>query len=696
LTRSPSYGNIGKYHIGLKQAKEVKSMGGRKLRWIIIPAVVFALAFGLVGTALAQPVPQMVDVLIGFDREPGPAEQALVNRAGGTIKYTYHLVPAIAASLPEAAIKGLLRNPNVTSIEPDVKVYAIDTELDDSWGVKRIGAGAVHDGGNKGSGVKVAIIDSGIDYTHPDLDAYYADGYDFVNDDANPMDDYGHGTHCAGIVAAEDNDSGVVGVAPEASLYALKVLGADGSGSYSDVIAALQWAVDNGIEVTNNSYGSSGDPGETVKEAFAKSYTAGVLHVGAAGNSGNPPGRGDNVIYPARWDSVIAVGATDQGDKRARWSSTGTDLELVAPGVDIYSTLLGDTYGEKSGTSMSCPHVAGTAALVIAGEGLTNVEIRTRLQQTADDLGEAGFDTKYGYGLVDADEAAPAPAVGAPTVSITSPADGSTFHVNGFITFGGTASDTEDDDLTASLVWTSSIDGEIGTGGSFSTTLSEGQHTITASVTDSDGNTGSASISVAVVNDAPVVTILQPDDGATFDSGASITFEGTASDTEDDDLTASLVWTSSIDGEIGTGGSFSTTLLSDGNHTITAEVTDSGAKTGSSSISITVGAPSEPTTVSVSSITYDTEGGRYQDMHLLITVALIDDLGDPVAGASVSIDIILDSSFYGSGTGTTGTDGTVTFKANIAPSGTYSTTVTDVTAEGLTWDGGTPDNSYTK
>lgn len=358
----------------------------------------------------------LVKVLIGFKEKPGPPEQALVKGFGGKIKYTYHLVPAIAASVPEVAIEALQKNPNVTQVELDSMVYALDGELDNSWGVKRIGAGIVHYFGNKGVGVKVAIIDSGVDYGHVDLDANFETllGYDFVNDDNDPMDDNGHGTHVAGTVAAEDNDIGVVGVAPMANLYALKVLNSSGSGYYSDVIAALQWCVDKNIQVTNNSYGSSGDPGETVKAAFDNSYNNGngVLHVAAAGNSGNRYGVGDNIIYPAKYDSVIAVAATDQSDKRAGWSSTGPDLELSAPGVAINSTLLGGGYGEKSGTSMASPHVAGTAALVIAA-GIPDV--RGQLQSTADDLGPTGLDSKYGWGLVDADEAAGVETLPPPT-----------------------------------------------------------------------------------------------------------------------------------------------------------------------------------------------------------------------------------------------------------------------------------------
>jgi len=375
----------------------------------ILGALVFALILGAFSTPDALAAPENVKVLIGFKQRPGPAEQALVRGAGGDIKYTYTIVPAIAANIPEVAIQGLLRNPNVVLIEPDIEVYAIG-ELDNTWGVKRISAGDVHDSGNMGTGVKVAIIDTGVDYTHPEFDSnYYKGGYDFVNRDYDPMDDNGHGTHVAGTVAAKKNDVSVVGVAPEVALYALKVLDRNGSGNYSDVIAALQWCVEKGIQVTNNSYGSSRDPGTNVKQAFDNAAAAGILHVAAAGNSGNRGGGGDNVEYPARYESVIAVAATDQNDARATFSSTGPAVELAAPGVSINSTYLGGEYKTLSGTSMASPHVAGVAALVIAS-GITGTDVvRQKLQSTADDFGASGRDNMYGYGLVNAAKAAISP-----------------------------------------------------------------------------------------------------------------------------------------------------------------------------------------------------------------------------------------------------------------------------------------------
>ena len=435
----------------------------------------------------------LVKVLIGFKEKPGKAQQAMVKGVGGQIKYTYNLIPAIAASVPEVAIEALKKNPNITDVELDSMVYALDTELESSWGVERIGAGDVHDSGNKGTGIKVAIIDSGIDYLHEDLKANYIEGWDFVNNDSDPMDDDGHGTHVAGTVAAEDDSGGVIGVAPEASLYALKVLNKEGVGYVSDVILAVQWATENEIQVINMSLG--GRKNIFLEWACDSAYSNDLLLVAAAGNGGA-------VIYPAAYSSVIAVSATDSNDDLAYFSSTGKQVELAAPGVDINSTLLGGGYGEKSGTSMASPHVAGTAALVWkANPSWSNDKVRAKLQETAEDIGLST--REQGYGLVDADEAAGVPSTPTntpPTVSITSPADGSTFDSGALILFEGTASDTEDGNLTADdLVWTSSIiDGPIGIGGSFSTILSDGTHIITANVTDSGNKTGSDSIGITV------------------------------------------------------------------------------------------------------------------------------------------------------------------------------------------------------
>jgi len=322
------------------------------------------------------------------------------------------------------------------------------------------------------------------------------------------MDIDGHGTHVAGTIAAEDNEVGVVGVAPGAKLYAYKVL-EGGSGFSSDIIAALEQAVIDGIQVTNNSYGSSGDPGELVKAAFDNTYAAGMLHVAAAGNEGNPPARGDNVIYPARWDSVIAVAATDESDNRARWSSTGLEVELSAPGVNINSTLPDDSYDAKSGTSMASPHVAGTAALIITAGITGNDAVRQQLVDTADDLGDAGWDTKYGHGLVDAYEAAaPAgnlmPVANAGSDQTVTDSDGNGVEA---VTLDAYASYDPDGTITA-YEWTES--GEVLSNGvSFTDSFAAGTHIVTLTVTDNEDATATDEVTVTVMEVAtyPTVTV---------------------------------------------------------------------------------------------------------------------------------------------------------------------------------------------
>lgn len=652
-----------------------------------------AMSVGTVGTSLlisqAANAPQKVDVIIGFTQTPGPSEQALVRGQGGTIKHSYHLVPAIAASIPEAAIQGLLNNPRVTSVDLDGTVYAIDAELDNTWGVKRIGAGTVHDGSNKGTGVKVAIIDSGIDYTHPDLDANYAGGYDFVNADTDPMDDNGHGTHVAGTVAAEDNDIGVVGVAPEARLYGLKVLNASGSGSFSDVIAALQWAVDNRIRVTNNSYGSGSDPGSIVKAAFDNSAAAGVLHIAAAGNSGNPKGKGkgNNVGYPARYDSVVAIAATDDSDNRASFSSTGDQVELAAPGVSINSTKLGGGYIEFNGTSMASPHVAGSAALVIAAgitdknnNGLINDEVRQALNNTAFDLGAVGRDSLYGFGLVN---------VAAAVASITPTATG---------TISGTVTDATTLSVISGATVTDGIrSATTDVNGAYSiTSVPEGTYTVAASAngynSTSQSNVAVTADTTTIVDFALTAIVYGVVEGTVIDSitlnpisGATMT-DGTRQATSD------------------ATGYYLITDVPEGTYTVTASAT--GYQDASQSISVAGGATSiahfsmqavtQATSVIVDSVSYATEGGRNQGKHLLTTLALVDDLGSVVSGASVSITLNHDSGTSWNGTGTTGTDGTLTFSLKNAPSGHYETKITGVSATELTWNGITPANGFDK
>ena len=338
--------------------------------------------------------PQEYPVLVSYS---GDINQVLTK---SEILHKYKVVNAVAARLSGDRINQLSKNPKI-KIERDSQVKITDTELDNSWGVKQIGAGIAQAEGITGAGVKVAIIDTGINYTHPELAAVYKGGYDFVNNDADPMDDNGHGTHVAGIIAAADNGVGVVGIAPNVELYAIKVMDANGSGSWSVILAGLDWAVANGVQITNNSYGGQ-DYSSIVEAAFQNAWNNGILSIAAAGNSGGDSTK-DTTLYPARYNSVMAVAATDTNKVRTSFSSTGPATEISAPGLNINSTWLGGGYKVLSGTSMASPHVVGVAALVkSAHPDWDNKTIRGQLDAGADDLGITGYDNLYGFGLVNA------------------------------------------------------------------------------------------------------------------------------------------------------------------------------------------------------------------------------------------------------------------------------------------------------
>ncbi len=350
-------------------------------------------------------------VIVGFHQMPETSVMALTQKVKDKNERRYHLINAISARLSEEEIEDLKKNKNVAYIEEDGIVMAAQSlEYINAWGVLHISADIAHASGNKGAGVKIAVIDTGIDYTHEDLDGNYAGGYDFVFDDNDPFDDntISHGTHVAGIIAAEENGIGVIGVAPEAELYAIKVLDGAGFGLASWVIAALEWAVDNGMDIANLSL--EGPHLESLQAACDNAYNAGVLLVAAGGNTNGGP-----VSYPAAYESVIAVTGTDADDVRAYFSPVGPELELAAPGVDILSTVVPTEgngwsyYSSLSGTSQAAPHVAGTAALLFSanpqdanGDGMINDEVREILQITALDLGDQGRDSVYGFGLVNA------------------------------------------------------------------------------------------------------------------------------------------------------------------------------------------------------------------------------------------------------------------------------------------------------
>jgi subtilisin len=315
----------------------------------------------------------------------------------GMVKFVYPEIQAVAADLSDKEIAELRAGGTVRYIEPDYIVTALDPTI--PWNIQQINADKVQAANINGTGVRVAVIDTGIDYTHPDLIGVYAGGYNVLTGTGDPMDDNGHGTHCSGILAATGSRRGIYGTAPGISLYGVKVLAANGSGRISDVIQGIYWAKNNSMQVASMSLGSS-DDSEALHDAVDDAAANGVLIVAAAGNSGVASGIGDTIRYPAKYDSVLAVAAVNKYHHRASWSSTGSNLSVSAPGVNIRSTIPGAAYATYSGTSMATPHVAGVAALVYSAHpGWTNQQVRQQIESTATPLGNSWF---YGAGLVNA------------------------------------------------------------------------------------------------------------------------------------------------------------------------------------------------------------------------------------------------------------------------------------------------------
>lgn len=364
------------------------------------------------------------DMIVTFHNPPGAAEEALIRQAGGRIERRLDFIRGAQVSVPEGAVESLRRHPAVASLQNNNRVgiapsplrplsprsgsrFSPVGEYDPSWGVQRMGANILHDMAAKGATIKVAILDTGIDKTHPDLKknpdlSPVVAEKDFMFDDADATDDsiVSHGTHVAGIIAARSNGKGVVGVAPDVELYVAKVLDRNGFGLEATIEKGIEWAIEKNVDIINMSMQLP--VSEAMRKALADAEKAGILVVAAAGNS-----NGQEMPYPESYDKVIFVTATDRNDALALFSAVGARADFAAPGVQITSTIRGGGYGELSGTSMAAPHVTGAAALLLSagpkdldGDGKADFrDVRLQLQQLALDLGEGGRDAHFGFGL---------------------------------------------------------------------------------------------------------------------------------------------------------------------------------------------------------------------------------------------------------------------------------------------------------
>ncbi len=293
--------------------------------------------------------------------------------------------PQSFADINIPSIKDMLSNIEIANEEAPLSIPNNDNQKEEQndeipWGIAKVDAETAWNTTTMGEGAKVAILDTGATFSHPDLSSNYDGGYNAINPELAPTDDHGHGTHVAGTIAAIKDDKGVVGVAPKATIYGVKVLDGAGGGSYSSIIAGIEWCVENDINVINMSLGGRYSI-ESFHDAIKIATEKGVTIVCAAGNDSGA------VNYPAKYAETLGISATTSSDAIAYFSSRGPEIDFAAPGYNIYSTAKDGTYTTMSGTSMACPHVAGLAALAVSlgHNGLDDV--KTSLTNAAVDIG---------------------------------------------------------------------------------------------------------------------------------------------------------------------------------------------------------------------------------------------------------------------------------------------------------------------
>jgi serine protease len=396
----------------------------------------------------------------------------------------FHIINAFAADLSDAEVAALKRSPEVEWVEPVFERHVLDDTIQQGqqtipYGVNMVNAPAVwpvtRGKGTDGRPIHVAVIDTGVDRNSPELKRAYKGGYNFVSSNSDPQDDYGHGTHVAGTIAADDDNAGIVGVASDVDLFAVKVLNQCGSGSTDTILNGVQWVVDQknsvgGDWVVNMSLGGP-EFSAAEQAAYQAASDAGVLIFAAAGNSyiDNPV---DGLSYPAGYPSVISVGAVDSAMRIASFSQRGPDLKVVAPGVAVLSTVVAEQVStadgqafpgeqmaasKRNGDSFCLPRPALTGTLVDCGHGLSSEFPSSVVGNVA--LIERGGTDLLGTTLTFATKAKNAKAAGATAAIIYNNVDGS------FSGTVGTLNSVSDVPLTLSMARTDglALKGKLGT-----------------------------------------------------------------------------------------------------------------------------------------------------------------------------------------------------------------------------------------
>ena len=472
--------------------------------------LVTILFVGTIIRSLAEPASVPGEILVKFKAgTPASTRSAIHRQNGSKVIETAAALDVARVTAPkgrELSHAGRYKQSRwVEFAEPNYVASVSETTpsdpyfLPNQWDMQRIQAPAAWDITCGLDSVIVAVVDTGVDYNHPDLAARIVAGYDFYNGDSDPIDDHGHGTSVAGVIGAStDNGIGVAGITWHPKVMPIKVASASGSAPYYAIARGITYAADNGARVVNISIAGSMSS-STLTNAVDYAYQRGCLVVAASGNNAVSV-----VYYPAGCPNALAVGASDQYDQLTSYSNYGSALDVVAPG-SAYTTTRGGGYGGFGGTSSATPHAAGVAALVISmNPYLSAAEVAGIVTASADDLGAPGWDQYTGWGRVNAYNAVlstpssvgdppPAQDTQPPSAAIVSPANGAT--VSGAITLTASANDN----VGVSAVEFFVDGASVGKGGSVyslawdSRTVGNGSHALTAKAADLAGNVGASS-----------------------------------------------------------------------------------------------------------------------------------------------------------------------------------------------------------
>jgi subtilisin family serine protease len=521
-------------------------------------------------------------------------------RSQGRIGSLEARIVEVPAGAEDALAEALSHHPGIEFAEKDMEVPPLLTPNDpyfgSAWHLAKIQSPAAWDS-TTGAGVVVAILDSGVNGSHPDLSAQMVPGWNSVSGNADTADINGHGTAVAGTVAAATNNAaGVASVAWGAKLMPVRITNdSTGYAYWSNVASGLSWAADHGAKVANISYAVSGS--STVSSAAQYFQGRGGVTVVSAGNDGTNPGYADNPY-------MVTVSATDSSDAKASWSNYGPFVDVAAPGVSIATTTNSGGYGNWSGTSFSSPVAAGVVALIMnANPSLSPAQAVQVLEDSADKPSGLDFDPNYGHGRVNAagavQQAANAQAqdTQAPVAAIASPGGGAT--VQGLVAVSVSASDNVGVAQVALFAGSQQVAADSAAPFSFawdSTLVPDGTLSLRAVAYDAANNQGSSALVPVAVDNVPNVVDTTPPSVAITNPGGGATLSGTVkvgAQASDDVgvVKVELYLDGALKAQSSSGSlsySLNTKRMKAGNHVLRSQALDAAGNVASDSITVSV------------------------------------------------------------------------------------------------------------